>query len=352
MDRVCPSTSSPREAHPPASARQGGLTDDTLRSIQGQDRRARRQRRGQVYPAPHHGRRGHRVPRRGSVGDGCDGGHARAGAPGGSGKGRPRQRGGRRAPRSERCWTASTTWRPTTRTRPRTSSRPGSGQIGTRPTGGTLAGPSSTPWTPCAARPSDAAVDKLSGGERRGVALPRLLLLQPDLLLLDRPTTRLDAESVAWLERHLHDYQGTIVAVTHDRYFLDNVAGWILELDRGRGIPTRATTRPGWRRQQVVWPSEERQESAAGGRSRRSSNGCAPERLREPDQEQGAPGPPTRPSSPRTATSNRQGADPHPRRARLGDVVVEAEGLGKGTGDRLLIEDLTFSLPPGGDRRP
>ena len=123
--------------------------------------------------------------------------------------------------------------------------------------------------------PADADVDKLSGGERRRVALCRLLLRQPDLLLLDEPTNHLDAESVAWLERHLRDYAGTVVAVTHDRYFLDNVAGWILELDRGRGIPYEGNY--------SGWLEQKQKRLAAGGapggrtasaRSRRSSSGC------------------------------------------------------------------------------
>jgi len=122
--------------------------------------------------------------------------------------------------------------------------------------------------------PADSEVTNLSGGERRRVALCRLLLSQPDLLLLDEPTNHLDAESVAWLERYLHDYAGTIVAVTHDRYFLDNVAGWILELDRGRGIPTRATTPAGWYRRKSACRRKAKRTTRARRRSPRSSNGC------------------------------------------------------------------------------
>jgi len=195
--------------------------------------------------------------------------------------------------------------------------------------------------------PRDADVSKLSGGERRRVALCRLLLRQPDLLLLDEPTNHLDAESVAWLERHLEDYEGTVVAVTHDRYFLDNVAGWILELDRGRGIPFEGNY-SGWLEQkQKRLAQEDKQEKArqrtvererewisASPRARQAKNQAritAYEQLladakdRKPDSAQIVipPGP------------------------RLGDLVIEADGLGKGFEDRLLIENLSFKVPPG-----
>ena len=114
----------------------------------------------------------------------------------------------------------------------------------------------------CACRPRDADVDTLSGGERRRVALCRLLLSAPDLLLLDEPTNHLDAESVAWLEKHLEDYKGTVVAVTHDRYFLDNVAGWILELDRGRGLPFKGNYSSWLEQKQERLAHEDRRESA------------------------------------------------------------------------------------------
>ena len=128
--------------------------------------------------------------------------------------------------------------------------------------------------------PGETDVATLSGGERRRVALCRLLLGAPDLLLLDEPTNHLDAESVAWLERFLHDYPGTVVAITHDRYFLDNVAGWILELDRGRGIPGRETIPPGWNRRRPAWPRRKRGNRRAGGPWPASSNGYAPRRGR------------------------------------------------------------------------
>ena len=123
--------------------------------------------------------------------------------------------------------------------------------------------------------PADADVTKLSGGERRRVALCRLLLSAPDLLLLDEPTNHLDAESVGWLERHLEEYKGTVVAVTHDRYFLDNVAGWILELDRGHGLPFKGNYSSWLEQKQARLAQEERKDRRASRRSRRSSSGCA-----------------------------------------------------------------------------
>jgi ATP-binding cassette ChvD family protein len=198
--------------------------------------------------------------------------------------------------------------------------------------------------------PPDMRVDVLSGGERRRVALCRLLLQQPDLLLLDEPTNHLDAESVAWLERHLQEYKGTVVAITHDRYFLDNVAGWILELDRGAGIP--------WEGNYSSWLEQKQQrlaqeEKEVSGRRRtlerelewirmapraRQAKGKArlakyEELLRE-DQ----------------AAEGRQGAaqitiPPGP---RLGDLVLEARGLRKAYGDKLLFDGLDFTLPRGG----
>src|SRR3954452_6950744 len=196
--------------------------------------------------------------------------------------------------------------------------------------------------------PPDAEVSTLSGGERRRVALCRLLLRAPDLLLLDEPTNHLDAESVAWLERHLADYAGTIVAVTHDRYFLDNVAGWILELDRGHGIPFKGNYSSWLEQKQARLAVEEKQESA-----RRRTIERELEWVR------------TNPKGRRTkarARLNRYEAllaeerNAHiedvqihiPSGQRLGSVVIEAGGLRKGFGDRLLIEDLSFSLPPAG----
>jgi ATP-binding cassette ChvD family protein len=196
--------------------------------------------------------------------------------------------------------------------------------------------------------PPDADVTTLSGGERRRVALCRLLLRQPDLLLLDEPTNHLDAETVAWLERHLADYQGTVVAVTHDRYFLDNVAGWILELDRGRGIPFRGNYSSWLEQKQERLAQEEKSESA-----RRRTLGRELEWARlSPSARRGKP----------KARLNRyeallaedrnvslENVQIHiPAGPRLGGVVVEAQGLRKAYGDRLLIDGLEFALPPAG----
>jgi energy-dependent translational throttle protein EttA len=196
--------------------------------------------------------------------------------------------------------------------------------------------------------PADAEVTTLSGGERRRVALCRLLLSQPDLLLLDEPTNHLDAESVAWLEQHLRDYKGTIVAVTHDRYFLDNVAGWILELDRGRGIPYQGNY-SGWLEQkQKRLAQEERQESS---RQRTIQQELEWVRLNASARR-------TKPKARLNAYEALLAQDRNvkldqvqihiPAGPRLGDVVVEAESLRKSYGDRLLIDDLSFKLPPGG----
>jgi sulfate-transporting ATPase len=196
--------------------------------------------------------------------------------------------------------------------------------------------------------PGDAAVATLSGGERRRVALCRLLLQKPDLLLLDEPTNHLDAESVAWLERFLQEYPGTVVAVTHDRYFLDNVAGWILELDRGRGIPWRGNYSSWLEQKSQRLAVEEKQESA-----RRRTLERELEWVRmSPRARQAKSKARLRAYESLVAEGERRlpetveiAIPPGP---RLGDVVVEAEHLRKGFGDRLLIDDLGFSLPPGG----
>ena len=196
--------------------------------------------------------------------------------------------------------------------------------------------------------PGDADVTTLSGGERRRVAMCRLLLRQPDLLLLDEPTNHLDAESVAWLEQHLHDYKGTVVAITHDRYFLDNVAGWILELDRGRGIPYQGNY-SGWLEQkQVRLQQEERQES-----NRQKTIAQELEWVRmNASARRGKPKARLNAYETLLAEDRNVKLDQvqiHiPAGPRLGSLVLEAENLRKGYGDRLLIDDLSFSLPPAG----
>jgi len=196
--------------------------------------------------------------------------------------------------------------------------------------------------------PGDADVSKLSGGERRRVALCRLLLGQPDLLLLDEPTNHLDAESVAWLEQHLRDYQGTVVAVTHDRYFLDNVAGWILELDRGRGIPYQGNY-SGWLEQKRARLATEAKQDSA--RRRTIEQELEWVRLNASARRNK---PKARLNAYEALLAEEQSVkldqvQVHiPAGPRLGEVVVEAEGLRKAYGDRLLIDDLSFSLPRGG----
>ena len=196
--------------------------------------------------------------------------------------------------------------------------------------------------------PWDADVTKLSGGERRRVALCRLLLSQPDMLLLDEPTNHLDAESVAWLERFLDEYPSTVIAVTHDRYFLDNVAGWILELDRGHGIPWEGNYSSWLEQKEARLKTEEATEKARQkamqhelewvrtnpkGRQAKSKA-----RLKQFEELSSA-------DYQKRNETNEIYIPPGP---RLGDVVIEAEGLKKGFGDKLLIDGLDFQLPPGG----
>ena len=196
--------------------------------------------------------------------------------------------------------------------------------------------------------PWDADVSKLSGGEKRRVALCKLLLSKPDMLLLDEPTNHLDAESVAWLERFLHEYPGTVVAVTHDRYFLDNVAGWILELDRGHGIPWEGNYSSWLEQKEARLEQEERSESTrqkamkaelewvrSNPRGRHAKSKARLARFEEL-------------SSQEVQKRNETKALYIPPGPRLGDLVIEANNVKKGFGDRLLVDDLSFSLPPGG----
>ena len=196
--------------------------------------------------------------------------------------------------------------------------------------------------------PWDADVTKLSGGERRRVALCRLILSNPDMLLLDEPTNHLDAESIAWLEQFLKEYSGTVVAVTHDRYFLDNVAGWILELDRGHGIPWEGNYSSWLEQKEKRLEMEERQEQArikamkselewvrTNPKGRHAKSKARIARYEEM----------TKQNVDSRNETNELFIPPGP---RLGDLVIEAEHLTKGFGDRLLIENLDFNLPPGG----
>ncbi|MBT4932495.1 MAG: energy-dependent translational throttle protein EttA [Rhodospirillaceae bacterium] len=196
--------------------------------------------------------------------------------------------------------------------------------------------------------PGDADVTTLSGGERRRVALCKLLLERPDILMLDEPTNHLDAESVAWLEHFLHDYEGTVMIVTHDRYFLDNVTGWILELDRGKGIPYEGNY-SAWLEQKRKRLAQEENEESARQRTLK----------KELEWIQASPRARQAKSKARItayddllAKAEERNTDRAqiviPPGQRLGNLVIEAEGLNKGYADRMLIEDLSFKLPPGG----
>ncbi|MFW5722047.1 MAG: energy-dependent translational throttle protein EttA, partial [Desulfohalobiaceae bacterium] len=196
--------------------------------------------------------------------------------------------------------------------------------------------------------PGDTPVKVVSGGERRRVALCRLLLRQPDILLLDEPTNHLDAETVAWLERHLQQYPGTVIAVTHDRYFLDNVAGWILELDRGRGIPWKGNYSSWLEQKEQRLKNEDKAESQRARTlerelewirmSPKGRHAKSKARINAYESMLGQD----------TAQQTRDLEMYIPPGPRLGDLVVEAENVSKAYGDRLLVEGMSFLVPPGG----
>ncbi len=196
--------------------------------------------------------------------------------------------------------------------------------------------------------PPETLVDHLSGGEKRRVALCRLLLQTPDILLLDEPTNHLDAESVAWLEQHLQRYAGTVIAVTHDRYFLDNVAGWILELDRGQGIPWKGNYSSWLEQKQKRLNQEEKQESERQKTLRRELEWI---QLSAKGRHAKGKARISRYEDMLKGESEKRSAELEiyvPPGPRLGDVVIEAHGVRKAYGDKLLFDDLSFSLPPGG----
>jgi ATPase subunit of ABC transporter with duplicated ATPase domains len=195
--------------------------------------------------------------------------------------------------------------------------------------------------------PGDADVT-LSGGERRRVALCRLLLQKPDMLLLDEPTNHLDAESVAWLERTCSEYPGTVVAVTHDRYFLDNVAGWILELDRGQGIPWKGNYSSWLEQKRKRLAQEEKHREQPPATWRASSSGSACPKARQAKSKARVKRLRDLLAEERRATSRSTPPRSSSRPAAARQLVVEARGLSKGYGDRLLFDDLTFTLPRGG----
>jgi ATP-binding cassette ChvD family protein len=196
--------------------------------------------------------------------------------------------------------------------------------------------------------PPESKITNLSGGEKRRVALARLLLEKPDLLLLDEPTNHLDAESVAWLQRHLAEYKGTVIMVTHDRYFLDNVTGWILEIDRGRAIPYEGNYSAYLEAKRKRMEQEEREEEGRQKTLKREQEwmGQSPAARRAKSKARISAYNELLAQSESTTTRNAQIVIPTP--PRLGDLVIEAKGISKGFGDHLLIENLSFKLPPGG----
>src|SRR6056297_9022 len=196
--------------------------------------------------------------------------------------------------------------------------------------------------------PHDADVTKLSGGERRRVALCQMLIRQPDLLLLDEPTNHLDAESVAWLEQHLHKYPGTVVAVTHDRYFLDNVAQWILEIDRGKGIPFEGNYTAWLEAREKRMQVEQRQQKARDRMLSRELEWIRMSPKARQSKSKARIKAYEEMSSQKFNEQNDELEIQIPSGRHLGDLVIEAKDIKKGFGDRVLMKDLSFRLPPGG----
>ncbi len=252
---------------------------------------------------------------------------------------------------STRSATASPSRCPTRKWTSSSKSRPSSRTRSTRSAAGSSSASSRSPPTRCVCRPGRRSIGKLSGGEKRRVALCRLLLSKPDMLLLDEPTNHLDAESVAWLEHFLEEYPSTVIAVTHDRYFLDNVAEWILELDRGHGIP--------WQGNYSSWLEQKEQRLA---QEKRQQDALAKTLKRELEWVRSNPKARQAKSKARLQRYEELASQEFQKRNetneiyippgdRLGDLVIECKGVRKAFGDRLLIDSLSFSLPRRRHRR-